>query len=326
MVELPTASVERYLTLELARAAERAAVAAARFRGRGDEMAADQAAVVAMRDELAQLPVRGRIVIGEGDRESASMLYLDEEIGAAKGPRVDIAVAPLEGATLCAKDMPGCVSIAAMADPGSLLHAPDVYMDKIAIGPGYADGLVDLDRDPAENIRALAEARGVPANEIGVCILDRPRHAELIKKCRQAGACVRLISDGDVAGVIFAACPAETGIDMYLGRGGASEGVLAAGVMRCVGGQMQGRLAIETREQAQRAEQAGLANPRKKFTAGDMVAGNVTLCVTGVTTGPLVAGVTFGKRGVETETLVYRSATRTVRRIRAQHTRLGKEV
>ncbi|MCX7899990.1 MAG: fructose-bisphosphatase class II family protein, partial [Methylocystis sp.] len=295
-----------------------------RFRGRGDEMAADQAAVTAMWDELARLPAKGRIVIGEGDHEQAPKLYTDEEIGAAKGPLVDLAVAPLEGATLCAKDMPGCVSIVAMAQPKTLLHAPDVYMDKIAIGPQYAQGIVDLDREPAENICALAEAKNVPATEITVCILDRPRHTHLIQKCRAAGARVRLISDGDVAGVIFTTCPDETGVDMYLGRGGAPEGVLAACVMRCVGGQMQGRLAMESREQAARAERLGFADPRKKFGVADMASGEVTVCATGVTPGPLLSGVSYGADHIETETLVYRSTTGAVRRIRATHRKAGE--
>lgn len=318
------ASTERFLTLELARAAERAAVTAARLRGRGDEMAADQAAVVAMRDELMRLPVRGRVVIGEGECEAAPMLYIGEDVGAGAGPRVDFAVAPLEGSTLCAKDMPGSIAIAAMAAAGSLLCAPDVYMDKIAIGPGYPAGVVDLDRDPGANVLALAQAKGVPPSEITVCILDRPRHAELISKCRKAGACVRLISDGDVAGIILTTQPADTGVDMYLGRGGAPEGVLAAGVLRCVGGQMQGRLAIETGERMARAAHMGFVDPRRKYDMNEMASGDVTVCVTGVTDGPLVAGVAFGKDVILTETLVYRSASGTIRRIRSEHRAAGK--
>jgi fructose-1,6-bisphosphatase II / sedoheptulose-1,7-bisphosphatase len=317
--EIEAAQVERYLTLELVRAAERAAVAAARLRGRGDEMAADQAAVEAMRGELMRLPVRGRVVIGEGEPEAAPMLYIGEEIGAATGPRVDLAVAPLEGATLCAKDMPGSIAVAAMAVSGALLHAPDAYMDKIAIGSGYPEGVVDLDRDPAENVLALAESKGVRPGEITVCVLDRPRHAQIVSKCRKAGASVRLISDGDIAGVIFTTDPAETGVDMYLGRGGASEGVLAACVLRCAGGQMQGRLALETREQIDHAARHGVADPRRKYSAAEMAAGDVVVCVTGVTDGPIVGGVAFGKSVIETDTLVYRSATGTVRRIRASH-------
>lgn len=311
-------SIDRFLTIELARATERAAVAAARLRGRGDEMAADRAAVEAMHEELARLPVRGRVAIGEGEREAEPLLYVGEEIGAAAGPNYDLAVAPIEGATLCAKDMSGCVSIAAAAAAGALLHAPDAYMDKIAIGPGYPEGVVDLDREPAENIHALAAAKGVAPGEITVCILDRPRHAQLISKCRKAGACVRLISDGDVAGIIFTTDPAETGVDMYLGRGGASEGVLAAAVLRCAGGQMQGRLVLETGEQMARAARHGITDPRKKYGVREMVSGDVVVCVTGVTDGPLVDGVFFGKGFIRTETLVYRSATGTVRCIGAR--------
>ena len=255
-------SIERFLALALGRVTERAAVAAARHRGRGDEMAADQAAAKAMRAELLRLPIHGRVVIGED--ENAPACFIGEEIGAGDGPLLDLAVAPLEGATLCAKDMPGAISIVAMAKSGSLLHAPDVYMDKIAIGPGYPVGLVDLDRDPEENIAALARAKNVRDSDIAVCILDRPRHAELIDKCRRAGASVRLISDGDVAGVIFTAQPTRTGVDMYLGRGGAPEGVLAAGALRCVGGQMQGRLVLDTPEKRARAAAMGIKDPRKK--------------------------------------------------------------
>jgi fructose-1,6-bisphosphatase II / sedoheptulose-1,7-bisphosphatase len=312
------ASIERLLTIELARATERAAVAAARLRGRGDEMSADRAAVDAMHEELARLPVRGRIVIGEGEVDESSKLFVGEEIGAAAGPHVELAVAPLEGATLCAKDMPGSIAIAAAASSGALLHAPDSYMDKIAIGPGYPEGLVDLDRDPADNVRALAEAKGVSAGEVTVCILDRPRHAEIVSKCRKAGACVRLIADGDVAGIVFVTDPAETGVDMYLGRGGAPEGVLAAAVLRCAGGQMQGRLVLESAEQRARAARHGLTDARKKYGVADMVTGDVVVCVTGVTDGPLVDGVAFGKGFIKTETLVYRSATGTVRCIGAR--------
>jgi len=316
--------IERRLALELARVTERAAVAAARLRGRGDEMAADQAAVDAMRDELGKLPFSGRIVIGEGERDAAPMLFIGETVGAGCGPRVDLAVAPLEGSTLCAKDMPGAISIVAMAKPGSLLYAPDVYMDKIAIGPGYPPGVVDLDRDPGDNVRALAAAKGVAPSDITVCVLDRPRHAELVSRCRAAGAAVRLISDGDVAGVIFTAQPAETGVDIYIGRGGAPEGVLAAGALRCVGGQMQARLVLDAPDKAARAAGMGVLDPRKKYEMNDLASGDVIVCATGVTDGPLLVGVIFDKGVIETETLVYRSASGTVRRIRAEHRAAGK--
>ncbi|QGM98618.1 class II fructose-bisphosphatase [Methylocystis parvus] len=315
---LDAASIERLLTIELARATERAAIAAARLRGRGDEMAADRAAVEAMHEELARLPVRGRIVIGEGEESESARLHVGCEIGRAVGLDVELAVAPLEGATLCAKDQPGAIAIAAAASSGALLHAPESYMDKIAVGPGYPHGVVDLDRDPADNVRALAEAKGVSTSGVTVCVLDRPRHAEIISKCRKAGACVRLISDGDVAGVVFVTHPAETGVDMYLGRGGAPEGVLAAAVLRCAGGQMQGRLVLENAEQRARAAKHGPVDPRKKYGVTDMVTGDVVVCVTGVTDGPLVKGVVFGRSALETETLVYRSATGTVRRIGAR--------
>jgi fructose-1,6-bisphosphatase II / sedoheptulose-1,7-bisphosphatase len=316
--QFDAASIERLLTIELARATERAAIAAARLRGRGDEMAADRAAVEAMHEELARLPIRGRIVIGEGEDADSSRLHVGAELGAASAPRVELAAAPLEGATLCAKDMPGSIAIAAAASSGALLHAPDSYMDKIAIGPGYPEGIVDLDRDPADNVRALAEAKGVPPGEITVCILDRPRHAEIISKCRKAGARVRLISDGDVAGIIFVADRAGTGVDMYLGRGGAPEGVLAAAALRCAGGQMQGRLVLENAEQRKRALRHGLSDPRKKYGVTEMVTGDVVVCVTGVTDGPLVDGVVFEKGSVRTQTLVYRSATGTMRCIGAK--------
>ena len=229
-------SLDRVLTLELVRVTERAAVAAARLRGRGDEMAADQAAVDAMRQELNRLPIDGTVVIGEGERDEAPMLFIGEEVGTKKGPKVDIALDPLEGTTICAKNLPNALAVIAIADDGSLLNAPDSYMQKIAIGPGYSPGLIDLDATPAENISALAAAKGVPVNEITACILDRPRHARIIDDVRATGAAIRLIGDGDVAGVIHTTEPDETGIDIYMGIGGAPEGVLAAAALRCIGG------------------------------------------------------------------------------------------
>jgi fructose-1,6-bisphosphatase II / sedoheptulose-1,7-bisphosphatase len=304
-------------TLELTRVTERAAAAAARLRGRGDEMAADQAAVDAMRNELHRIHVRGRVVIGEGERDAVPMLFIGEEVGSGAGPEVDLAVAALEGATLLAKDMPGAISVLAMAPRGALLYAPDVYMDKIAVGPGYPRGVVDLDREPAENISALAKAKGARPQDITVCILDRPRHAALIAKCRAAGARVRLISDGDVAGVIFTAEHNETGVDLYLGRGGAPEGVLAAGALRCVGGQMQGRLVLDAAEKIERATEMGVADPRKKYDIADLASADTVVVATGVTSGPLLAGVVFSGEEVETETIVYHPAGGAVRRIRA---------
>jgi fructose-1,6-bisphosphatase II / sedoheptulose-1,7-bisphosphatase len=309
--------LERFLALDLTRATERAAAAAARWRGRGDELAADRAAAEAMRGELTRLPMQARVVIGEDAHADA--LYVGEEIGAGGPLPLDLAVAPLEGATLCAKDMPGAIVIVAIAKAGAFLRAPRVYMDKIAIGPGFAPGVVDLDREPAENIAALARAKGVKSSEITVCILDRPRHADLIAECRRTGACVRLIADGDVAGVILATQPAQTGVDMYLGRGGAPQGVLAAGALRCVGGQMQGRLALDNKEKLARAAAAGILEPGKKYTVEELSSGDVILSATGVTDGPLLSGVVFGKEATTTETVVYHSFTGTVRRIRAEH-------
>jgi fructose-1,6-bisphosphatase II / sedoheptulose-1,7-bisphosphatase len=316
--------IDRILTLELVRVTERAAVSAARLRGRGDEKAADQAAVDAMRRELNRLPIDGEIVIGEGERDEAPMLFIGEKVGTKLGPKVDIAVDPLEGTTLCAKDMPGSIAVMAMAAAGSLLNAPDVYMDKIAIGPGYPDGIVDLDMTPEENVLALARAKGVAPNQITVLILERPRHQDLITRCRQVGAAVRLIPDGDVAGVIFTAQQEATGIDLYVGSGGAPEGVLAAGALRCVGGQMQGRLILDTEAKRERAASMGIKDPNKKYDMKELAAGDVIVSATGVTDGPLLAGVKFGRGIIETETVIYRSGTGTVRKIKAEHREMGK--
>ena len=316
--------IERILTLELVRVTERAAVSSARLRGRGDEKAADQAAVDAMRRELNRLPIDGTIVIGEGERDEAPMLFIGEKVGTRTGPKVDIAVDPLEGTTLCAKDMPGSIAVMAMAQAGSLLNAPDVYMDKIAIGPGYAAGIVDLDMSPAENIRALAKAKGVKPGELTVVILDRPRHVGLIAACREAGAGIRLITDGDVAGIIFTAQSAQTGVDLYLGSGGAPEGVLAAGALRCVGGQMQGRLILDTQAKIERAAKMGISDPKRKYEMKDLANGDVIVCATGVTDGALLKGVRFMKDRVETESVIYRSVTGTVRKISAEHREFGK--
>ncbi|ALA16120.1 MULTISPECIES: class II fructose-bisphosphatase [Chelatococcus] len=320
----PNQLIERILTLELVRVTERAAVAAARLRGRGNEKAADQAAVDAMRRELNRLPIDGTVVIGEGERDEAPMLFIGEKVGNTKGPKVDIAVDPLEGTTLCAKDMPGAITVMAMAEAGTLLGAPDVYMQKIAVGPGYPDGVIDLDASPVDNINALAKAKGVKPNEINVMMLDRPRHADMIAAVRKTGAGIRLITDGDVAGVIFTANPEETGIDMYLGIGAAPEGVLAAGALRCVGGQMQARLILDTAEKLDRAAKMGVDDPNRKYHLLDLASGDVIVAATGVTNGALLSGVRFRKDVIETETVVYRSATGTVRRIKAEHRELAK--
>ncbi|HEY0353065.1 MAG TPA: class II fructose-bisphosphatase, partial [Enterovirga sp.] len=303
---------------------ERAAVASARLRGRGQEKAADQAAVDAMRRELNALPIDGTVVIGEGERDEAPMLFIGERVGTGKGPKVDIAVDPLEGTTLCAKDMPGSIAVMAMAEGGTLLAAPDVYMNKIAVGPGYPKGVVDLDWTPEENIRSLAKAKGVEPHEINVLIMERSRHEELIAKVRALGCSIRLITDGDIAGVIYTAMPEKTGIDLYMGIGAAPEGVIAAGALRCIGGQMQGRLVLDTEEKRARAKDMGVADPDKKYDLTELARGDVVVAATGVTDGALVDGVRFGNGVIETDTVVYRSKTGTVRRIRAEHREMEK--
>ncbi|MBL8573464.1 MAG: class II fructose-bisphosphatase [Hyphomicrobiaceae bacterium] len=318
------AVLDRILTLELARVTERAAVAAARLRGRGDEMAADQAAVDAMRRELNRLPIQGTVVIGEGERDEAPMLYIGEEVGTGKGIKVDIALDPLEGTTICAKNLPNSIAVIALAESGSLLNAPDSYMEKLAIGPGFPEGVVDLDYPPAENIRRLAEARGVDIGSITACILDRPRHARLIEEVRQTGAAIRLIGDGDVAGVIHTTDPAETGIDIYMGIGGAPEGVLAAAALRCIGGQMQGRLHFTSEEQRARARRMGITDLNKKYKMEEMASGDVLFAATGVTDGNFLKGVKFAPGKITTHTVVMRSLTGTVRWIEATHTHLDK--
>jgi fructose-1,6-bisphosphatase II / sedoheptulose-1,7-bisphosphatase len=320
----PTAMIERIFSIELARVTERAAVAAARLRGRGAEKKSDQAAVDAMRRELAKLPIDGTVVIGEGEMDEAPMLYIGEKVGTKFGPKVDIAVDPLEGTTLCAKNMPGAIATLAMADEGALLHAPDIYMDKIAIGPGYPQGVVDLDAPADENIRKLAKAKSVKPEAITAMILDRPRHADLIAAVRKAGAAVSLITDGDVAGVIHTAQPDKTGIDIYLGIGGAPEGVLAAAALRCIGGQMQTRLIVDTDEKRERVARMGIKDPRKTYRIEDMVRGDCLFAATGVTDGRMLSGVKFGGAVIETETVVMRSVSGTVRWIRAEHRQLDK--
>lgn len=318
-----SAGLDRVLVLEVARVTEAAAIAAARLRGRGNEKAADKAAVDAMRRELAKLPIRGTVVIGEGEMDEAPMLYIGEEVGSGAGPEVDIAVDPLEGTTICAKSMPNALAVLAMSEKGGLLNAPDMYMDKIAVGPGYPDNIVDLDRTPEENIRALAEAKGVPVAEITACILDRPRHADLIKAVREAGAAVRLIPDGDIAGVIWTTDARETGIDIYMGSGGAPEGVLAAAAMLCVGGQIQGRLKPSNDDERLRARKMGIEDINRKFNLEDMASGNVVFSATGVTDGSLLDGVHFRGDFAETETVVMRSVTGTVRRIKTRFRDIG---
>ena len=316
--------MERVLSIEIVRVTERAAVNAARLRGRGDEKSADQAAVDAMRRELNNLPIDGTVVIGEGELDEAPMLFIGEKVGNKAGPKVDIAVDPLEGTTLCAKNMSGAIATLAMAENGTLLHAPDIYMEKIAVGPGYPKGVVDLDAPADENIRSLAKAKGVRAEAITAMVLDRPRHADLIAAIRKAGAAVSLITDGDIAGVIHTTEPDRTGIDIYIGIGGAPEGVLAAAALRCIGGQMQCRLVLDTEERRDRAAKMGIKDPRKRYGIEDMVRGDCLFAATGVTDGRMLDGVRFGKGIVETDTVVMRSVTGTVRWIRAEHRQLDK--
>jgi fructose-1,6-bisphosphatase II / sedoheptulose-1,7-bisphosphatase len=319
-----SSGLDRILTLELVRVSERAAVAAARLRGRGDEKAADQVAVDAMRSELNRLPIKGTVVIGEGERDEAPMLYIGEEVGTGEGPIVDIALDPLEGTTICAKNLPNSLAVIAIAETGTLLNAPDVYMDKIAIGPGYPDGTINIDLSPTENIARVSKAKGVPVSEITACILDRPRHQKLIDEVRATGAAIRLIGDGDVAAVIHTTDPDETGIDIYMGTGGAPEGVLAAAALRCTGGQMQGRLILDTPEKVARAAKMGVSDPKRIYSVYDMASGDVLFAATGVTDGNMLAGVKFTRNYIETQTIVMRSSSRTVREIIARHQDLDK--
>jgi fructose-1,6-bisphosphatase II / sedoheptulose-1,7-bisphosphatase len=306
---------DRMLSLGLARVSEAAAIAAAKLIGRGDEKAADQAAVDAMRTQLDLLDIRGTVVIGEGERDEAPMLYIGEEVGTGQGPEVDIALDPLEGTTLTAKAMPNAMAVIAMGPRGSMLHAPDVYMWKLAIGPGYPEGLVNLDMDPAECVRVLAKSKGCRPDEISVCILERPRHNEIIDKVRATGAAIRLITDGDVAGVIHCAQSVETGIDMYMGAGGAPEGVLAAAALKCMGGQIQGRLWFRNDEERARAERAGITDFDRIYTLHEMVKGDVIFAATGVTDGSILKGARRDGDWMETETILMRSKSGSVRHI-----------
>jgi len=306
---------DRLLSLGLARVSEAAALASARLVGRGDEKAADQAAVTAMRNQLNLLDIKGVVVIGEGERDEAPMLYIGEEVGTGSGPAVDIALDPLEGTTLTAKDMPNALTVIAMAPRGTLLHAPDVYMDKLAIGPGYAPDTVTLDMAPADRVLALAEAKGCRPEDITVCILERPRHEEMIASVRETGAAIRLITDGDVAGVIHCAEADITGIDMYMGSGGAPEGVLAASALKCMGGQIYGRLLFRNDDERARAAKAGISDLNRVYTRDEMVTADVIFAATGVTSGSILAGIKREPGWVTTETLLMRSKTGSVRRM-----------
>ncbi|MDF1872904.1 class II fructose-bisphosphatase [Vannielia sp.] len=304
---------DRMLSLGLARVSEAAALASANLIGRGDEKAADQAAVNAMREQLNALDIKGVVVIGEGERDEAPMLYIGEEVGTGEGPAVDIALDPLEGTTLTAKDMPNALTVIAMAPRGSMLHAPDVYMDKLAIGPGYPKGIVSLDQTPSERVRLLAAARQASTADITVCILERPRHADLIAEVRATGAAIRLITDGDVAGVMHCAEPEKTGIDMYMGSGGAPEGVLAAAALKCMGGQMWGRLTFRNDDERGRAKKAGIKDLDKIYSRDEMVRADVIFAATGVTDGSLVAGIKREVGYLTAETILMRSKTGSVR-------------
>jgi fructose-1,6-bisphosphatase II / sedoheptulose-1,7-bisphosphatase len=312
--------LDRVLVLEMVRVTEAAAVAASKLIGRGNEKAADHAAVEAMREALNQLEFDGTVVIGEGERDEAPMLYIGEKVGAAQGtgPKIDIALDPLEGTTITAKAGPNALAVLAIAEEGGLLNAPDVYMDKLAVGPGYPEGVIDLNRSPAENIRAVAAAKGVAPEDLVVCVLDRPRHAELIAELRGLGCGIMLIPDGDVAGVIAVTDP-DTNVDVYMGSGGAPEGVLAAAALRCVGGQFQGRLLFRNDAERGRAAKWGVTDLDRIYGLEDLAKGDVIFAATGVTDGSLLEGVKKRKTCMTTESVVMRASTGTVRWVKGEH-------
>jgi len=315
MPDIDTLYSDRMLSLGLARVSEQAAIAAAKLVGAGDEKAADQAAVDAMRTQLNKLDIRGRIVIGEGERDEAPMLYIGEEVGKGHGPEVDIALDPLEGTTLCAKDMPNALAVIAMGPKGSMLYAPDTYMEKLAIGPGYPKDVVTLAMSPTERVNALAAAKGVEPHEIMVCVLERPRHEAMIREIRETGARIRLITDGDVAGIIHCAETEKTGIDMYMGSGGAPEGVLAAAALKCMGGQMYGQLIFRNEDERARARKTGVEDFNRIYALDDLVTDDVIFAATGVTDGSVVSGARRVDGYLETETILMRSKTGSVRRL-----------
>jgi fructose-1,6-bisphosphatase II / sedoheptulose-1,7-bisphosphatase len=316
------AHLHRTLTLEMVRVTERAAIAAAEWRGKGDEMAADNASVSAMSDELERVSIEGRIVIGEGEQYECDRLYVGQPVGVGEGPAVDIAVDPLEGVTLCAKNQPDSLVVLAMAERGGLLNvARNVYMHKIAIGAEYPPETVNIEWSATENVNALAKAKGVPVSEITAIVLDRPRHAGLLEELRTAGVAVKLLSDGDIAGVIHAVNTEDTGVDIYLGSGGAPEGVLAAAALRCIGGQMQGKLILDTPDKRTKAREMGITDPNRVYDVTDLAAGDVLFSATGITDGSLVEGVKLRRHWVETSTVVMRSWSQTTRWIKARHAR-----
>jgi len=310
--------MDRNLALEAVRVTEAAALAASRLMGRGDEKAADQVAVDAMRTALNSLDIKGTVVIGEGERDEAPMLFIGEEVGTGNGPEIDIALDPLEGTTITAKGLNNALAVIAMAEHGGFLYSPDVYMDKIAVGGGLPDGVVDLDMTPEENLKSLAKAKSTDISNLVACILDRPRHEELIAKVREAGARIMLISDGDVSGVM-ATSEEGSGVDIYMGSGGAPEGVLAAAALRCIGGQMQGRLLFRNDDERERARRCGIEDFDRKYGLFDLAHGDVMFAATGVTNGNMVKGVRRFKDGAETQSVVMRSQTGTVRYISTIH-------
>lgn len=311
-------TMDRNFALEAVRVTEAAALAASRWMGLGDEKAADQAAVTAMRNILNTMTIDGTVVIGEGERDKAPMLYIGEKVGTSGSQPIDIALDPLEGTTTCATGGYNSIAVIAMAPKGGFLHAPDVYMEKIAIGDGLPADLVDLDEAPGTNLRNLAKAKKLDVSDLVVCILNRTRHEELIAKVREAGARIQLISDGDVTGVIATTRP-HTNIDMYVGTGGAPEGVLAAAALRCVGGQMQGRLLFNDDEQRARATRMGIKDLNQKYGVLDMAKGEVMFAATGVTDGPMLRGVKRFENGAYTHSIIMRSKTGTVREVSAEH-------
>ncbi len=311
-------SMDRNLALEVVRVTEAAALAASRWMGRGDEKAADQAAVDAMRNALNSLNIEGKVVIGEGERDEAPMLYIGEEVGAGNGPKIDIALDPLEGTTITAKGGANALAVIAMAEHGNFLFSPDVYMEKIAVGGGLPAGVVDLDAPVADNLANLAEAKGKDISDLVACILDRPRHADLIEQTRAAGARIMLISDGDVAGVIATATP-DSPVDIYYGTGGAPEGVLAAAALRCIGGQIEGRLVFRNDDERARAARCGITDLKRKYGTTELAAGDVMFAATGVTDGPMLRGVRRFGKGATTQSMVMRSKTGTVRIIETTH-------
>jgi len=318
--------LDRVLVLEMVRVTEAAAIAASKWIGRGDNDSADAAAVEAMRAELNRLPMDGTVVIGEGERDEAPMLYIGERVGSAQegGPKIDIALDPLEGTTITAKAGPNALAVLAIAESGCLLNAPDVYMEKLAVGPGYPEGTIHLDKSPADNVRAIAKVKGVEPGEIVACVLDRPRHEAIIAELRGLGCGIKLIPDGDVAGVIATADP-DTGIDVYMGSGGAPEGVLAAAALRCVGGQIQGRLVFRNDSEVERARRWGIDDLDRIYTLKEMARGDCIFAATGVTDGSLLKGVHRRKDCVTTESIAMRASSGTIRRVLAEHYKFGSQ-